>query len=85
MPNKSLERIDKELKQDQIRMHEERAMLRMLNLDKIGDFMLKTGINSFGFVDTVEHAVYFASRTETKDGRQKITVEKTYPPEDEDA
>lgn len=84
MPNKcrvrtkkSLKNIDKELKADLIRMHERNTMLRMLNLDKIADFMLETGIGSFGFIDTEEPAIYSASITKTEDGRQKITVEKT--------
>lgn len=69
-------RIDNEMKSDQTRPEERNAMLRFLNLDKIADFMLETGTNSFGFVDLAERASYSAFLTKTDDGIQKITVEK---------
>ena len=81
MPKKSQKTIDKELREDKIRMHEEKAMLRMLNLDKIGDYMLKANLSSFGFLDEDTDEPYFAQLTKLENGKYRITVEKTYTPE----
>ena len=63
---------------DEIKMQIQNAMLRMLNLDKIADFMLENDTHSFGFVDLNERASYSASLTEEEDGRQMLTIKKTF-------
>lgn len=64
---------------DEIKMQIQNAMLRMLNLDKIADFMLENDTHSFGFVDLNERASYSAFLTEEEeDGRQMLTIKKTF-------
>ena len=63
---------------DEIKMQIQNAMLRMLNLDKIADFMLENDTRSFGFMDLNERASYSAFLTEEEDGRQMLTIKKTF-------
>ena len=77
MPRKSQKTIDKELRGDKIRMHEEKAMLKMLNLDGIAKYMLKANLSSFGILDEDTNEPYFAQLTKLENGKYRITVEKT--------
>lgn len=81
MPKKSQKTIDRELREDKIRMHEERAIARMLGLEKIADFMLKNNIGSFGFIDEQDNdARYWFELKKVKNhpGELKISAEKYF-------